>query len=162
MIRRIALVAALLGAGLAPLLAQTQTRPHPPHPQGRPHDRASHPPVDPALHAALHARLVGNWSGTLTAAHSAETKLQVAVATDKKGELTIKTKTDGLMKSGGATEIALDSEGLHWTQSMSGRNCQAKAALEPSSHHGLETMKGTMTCGTQEMPFAMTKLQANK
>ena len=162
MTRRIVSVTAFVAVSFVPVLAQTQTRPHPPHPQGQPHDRASHPPMDPALHAALHARFVGNWSGTLTAAHSAETKLQVAVATDKKGQLTIKTKTDGLMKAGGATEIALDSEGLHWTQSMSGRDCRAKAALEPSSHHGLETMKGMMTCGTQEMPFAMTKPQASK
>ena len=159
MTRRIVSIAAFAAVSFVTGQAQTQTRPHPQHPQGQPHDRGSHPPMDPALHAALHARLIGEWSGTLTAAHAAETKLQVAVATDKKGQLIIKTKTDGLMKAGAATEIALDSEGLHWTQSMSGRDCKAKAALEASTHHGPETMKGTMTCGTQEWPFAITKLQ---
>ena len=157
MIRRIALVAVFLAAGLAPVLAQTQARPHPPHPQGQPHDPA-HPPMDPALHAALHARLVGNWSGTLTA-ESAETKVQVVIASDKSGQLTIKTKTSGPMKAGDGTAIALDSGGLRWTQPMSGMNCKATAALEAAAHHGPDTMKGTMTCGAQEMSFAVTKLQ---
>ena len=156
MIRRIALIAALLGAGLAPLLAQTQTRPHPSHPQGQPHDPA-HPPMDPAPHAALHARLVGNWSGTLTAA-STESKVQVVIASGKNGQLTIKTKTSGPMKAGDATAIAIDDTGgLRWTQSMSGMNCEAAVAVEAAAHHGRDTMKGTMTCGAQEMSFAVTK-----
>ena len=160
MIRRAALVAAFVAAGFAPVLAQTQNPPHPPHPQGQPHDPASHPPMDPALHAALHARMVGNWSGTLTGVDAASTKLQVAIATDKQGQMTLKLVTDRALKAGAANEVALDGHGLHWTQALSGQSCKATATVEAAAaHHGADTMKGTMMCGQQEMTFALQKNQ---
>src|SRR4030095_6368762 len=109
-------VAAFVAASFAPVPAQIQTLTHPPHPQGKPHDPASHPPMDPALHAALHARLVGNWSGTITGADASSTKLQVAIASGKQGQMTLKLATDRSLKAGDASEVALDSDGLHWTQ----------------------------------------------
>lgn len=160
MIRRAALVAAFVAAGFAPVLAQTQTRPHPPHPQGQPHHPpASHPPMDPALHAALHARLVGNWSGTLTGVDAAPTKLQVAIASDKNGQMTLKLATDRSLKAGAATDVALERHGLHWTQALTGKPCKATASVEAAAHHGTDTMKGTMTCGQQEMTFSLQKNQ---
>ena len=160
MIRLAALVAAFVAAGLAPVLAQTQTPLHPPHPQGRPHDPASHPPMDPALHAALHARLVGNWSGAITAADATSTKLQMAIASGKEGEMTLRLTADRSLKAGAASEVALDGHGLHWTQNLTGKSCKATATLEAAAaHHGTDTMKGTMTCGQQEMMFALQKNQ---
>ena len=159
MIRRAAFIAVIVATGFAPGLAQTQTRPHPPHPQGQPHDQASHPRLDPALHAALHARLVGNWSGTLTGGDAASTKLQVAIANDKKGQMTLKLATDRSLNAGAASDVALDRQGLHWTQALTGKPCKATASLETAAHHGADTMKGTMTCGEQEMTFSLQKNQ---
>jgi hypothetical protein len=158
MIRRAALIAALVAAGLAPVLAQTQTRPHPQHPPGQPHERPAHPPMDPALHAALHARLVGNWSGTITGADAASTKLQVAIASGKQGQMTLKLATDRSLKPGAASEVALDTHGLHWTQALTGTSCKATATVEAAAaHHGTDMLKGKMTCGQQEMTFALQK-----
>ena len=158
MIRRSALVAMFVAAALVPVLAQTQTRPHPQHPAGQPHDRSSHPPMDPALHAALHARLIGEWSGTLIGADSAETKLQLAIATGKDGQLALKLATDRSLKAGAASEVALDGHGLQWTQALTGKSCRATAAVEgAAAHHGTDTMKGTMTCGQQELNFRLQK-----
>lgn len=158
MIRRAVLIAAIVGAGLAPVLAQTQARPHPQHPAGQPHDRSSHPPMDPALHAALHARLVGNWSGTFTGTDATPAKLQVAIASDKQGQMTLKLATDRVLKAGAASEVALDSHGLHWTQALTGTSCKATATVETAAaHHGTDTLKGKMTCGQQELTFALQK-----
>ena len=160
MIRRAVLIAAVVATGLAPVVAQTQTRPHPPHPQGQPHDPAAHPALDPALHAALHAQLVGNWSGTITGADAAPAKLQVAIATDKQGQTTLTLATDRSLKAGVASEVALDSHGLHWTQPLNGKSCKATAPMQAAAaHHETDTMKGTMTCGQQEMAFTLKKLQ---
>lgn len=157
MIRRTALIAALVAAAFVPVRAQTQTRPHPQHPAGQPHERSSHPPVDPALHAALHARLIGEWSGTLIGADSAETKLHLAIARGKDGQLALKLATDRSLKAGAANEVALDGQGLQWTQALTGRSCKATAAVEAAAHHGTDTMKGTMTCGQQELTFRLQK-----
>jgi len=162
MIRRVTLVAAFVAALFAPVLAQTQsqTRPHPPHPQGPPHDPAAHPPMDPALHAALHARLAGNWSGTLAGTAVAATKLYVAIANNKQGEMTVNAGTIAATKTSPAHDVALDAHGLHWTQPVAGKSCRATASLEAAaSHHGADTMKGTMTCGQQEMTFTLQKMQ---
>ena len=154
----------LLGVGIlitvvavtAPVLAQTQG--HPQHPQGQPHN-PNHPAMDPALHALLHGRLSGSWSGTLTRSDAVPTKLDLAIATDKKGQLTLTMKNAGPVKAGAATNVQLDETGLRWAQPVSGQDCKAKASLDPVTHHGPETMKGTMMCGTQEMAFVMTKAQ---
>jgi len=158
MIRRTVLAAAFVAATFAPVLAQTQTRPHPQHPPGQPHQRPSHPPMDPALHAALHAQLVGDWSGTIHGTDGATTKLQVAIASGKEGQMTLKLAADRSLKAGAASDVALDSHGLRWTQSLTGQSCKASAGLDTAApHHGAQTMKGTMTCGQQEMTFTLQK-----
>jgi hypothetical protein len=159
MIRRLAMIMSLAVGSSVPALAQTQTQTHPPHPQGRPHDPASHPPMDPALHAALHARLHGNWTGTVTSADGVARKLQLAVATDKQGKVTLKVNADRSMNAGSATDVTLDAKGLHWTQPVSGSSCQATAVLEAPAHHGPDAMKGTMACGHGEIPFALQKMK---
>ena len=141
-----------------PAFAQTQG--HPPHPGGRPHDPATHHPLDPAAHAALHALLHGSWSGDWSSTHATATKLELAVGTDRNGKPTLTIKTAGEMKAGAASEVAIDSHGLHWTQPLMDTSCKATAALEQSAHHSPATMKGTMTCGTREMVFVLHKTKA--
>jgi len=157
MIRRIAVIVSFAVAGFVPALAQTQTPPHPQHPQGRPHHPGPHPPMDPALHAAMHARLVGTWAGTLSAPDGTHTKLHLAVSSDKHGKMALKVDDVQAMKAGSATNVALDGHGLHWTHKISGESCQATAALESVTHHAPETMKGTMACGHREIPFTLQK-----
>lgn len=114
--------------------------------------------MDPALHAALHARLAGDWSGTINSADAAVMKLQVAIASGKDGQMTVKLAADDSLKAGAATDLALDSQGLRWTQSLTGQSCKASASLESAAaHHGAQRMKGTMTCGQQEMTFTLHK-----
>jgi len=157
MIRRLAMLLALVTAGFVPALAQTQTQTHPPHPQGRPHDPAAHPPMDPALHAALHAQFHGSWTGTVTSPDGVSTKLHLAVANDKQGKLTLKVSADRPMKTGPATNVTFDPQGLHWTQAIAGASCKATAVVEAAAHHGPEAMKGTMACAHGEIPFALQK-----
>jgi hypothetical protein len=157
MIRRVALIVSFAVASFVPTLAQTQTQTHPPHPQGKPHDPADHKPMDPALHAALHARLHGTWTGMVTSSDGIASKLQMAIATDKQGKTTVKMTTDRSMKTGSATDVALDAQGLHWTQPISGASCKATAVLEAAAHHGPDAMKGTLVCGHGEIPFALQK-----
>jgi len=154
MTRTVALaVALLLGiAGIA--LAQTHPQTHP---QGRPHDPASHPPMDPALHAAMHAALLGKWNGTSTPPGSASSKLDMVVAHDDQGNLTLKMQADGPISVGAATKIAIDGHGLHWTQIVSGAPCDATVVLSAASVQGPETIKGTMACGPREIPFTLQK-----
>ena len=156
MLRRFALLIAFVVAGFAPVLAQTQA--HPQHPPGQPHN-PSHPPMDRALHAALHAKLMGNWSGTLTGLNATATRLQLAIASDKKGQMTIKTRTEGSVKAGGASDVAVDAKGLHWKQSLAGTNCKATAAVDAAAHHGADTMNGTMRCGSLEVTFTLQKTE---
>ena len=90
MIRSLALTVPFFvgGAGLA--LAQT----HPPsHPQGRPHDPAGHTPLDPAQHAAMHAQLIGSWTGSLSAPSGVSKRLNLTVGNDKLGAMTLKIST---------------------------------------------------------------------
>ena len=116
--------------------------------------------MDPALHAALHARLVGNWSGTFTGTDTTPAKLQVAITSDTQGQMTLRLVTDRSLKAGAASEIELGNHGLHWTQALTGKSCKATASVEAAAaHHGADTMKGTLTCGQQEMTFALQKNQ---
>jgi hypothetical protein len=157
MIRRVAVLIALVSAAFMPVLAQTQA--HPPHPSGKPHNPSEHLPLDPATHAAMHARLLGNWSGTLSSIGSRPTEMQLAIVEDKQGNMAIKMKAAQHMKAGPASDIAVHEDGLHWTQALSGASCKATAGLETGSHHGPETMKGTMACARGDVAFTVHKIK---
>jgi hypothetical protein len=155
MIRRIAVLIALVSAAFMPILAQTQA--HPPHASGKPHNPAEHMPLDPATHAAVHARLLGNWSGTLSSTGSDPTEIQLAIVDDKQGNMAIKMKAAQNMKAGPASDIAVHEDGLHWTQALSRASCKATAVLDVPSHHAPDTMKGTMACEHREVAFTLHK-----
>jgi hypothetical protein len=155
MVRRLAVLVSFFAAGFTPVLAQTQA--HPPHPPGKPHHPADHAPLDPALHAAMHARLHGSWFGTLSAIGSDAAKMQVSIANDRHGNLTVKMNVDRQMKAGLASDVSLDAHGLHWTQPLSGASCKATAVLDAATHHLPPTMRGTMACEHGEVAFALHK-----
>jgi len=117
-------------------------------------------PLDPAAHAALHALVHGTWSGAWSPTDAGPAKLQLAIASEKDGRLTVKMTTDGPMKAGAASDIAIDAHGLHWTQTLAGSSCKAAAALEPTTHHEAETMKGTLTCENRDIAFVLRKTKA--
>jgi hypothetical protein len=147
--RRFVLLLACVAATAIPALAQTQA--HPPHPQGTAHP--SHGQMDPALHALLH----GTWTGTVTPSTGAPVKLQVAVATDKQGNTSLKVSGDPSLKAGASTDVKLDDKGLHWTQALAGETCAATAKIEGQEHHGAASLTGKMACGKTELPFALEK-----
>ncbi len=125
--RRLAVLVALAVASAIPAMAQTQS--HPPHSSGGSHDPAGHMPVDPEVHAAMHAQLLGTWSGTLTSTGGSPSTLHLVIANDKQGKLTVKMSADPSMKAGAASNVEIDALGLHWTQALADASCKATAAV---------------------------------
>src|SRR5438094_75730 len=119
MIRSLALTVSFCLVGAAPALAQT----HPPdHAQGRPHvhDAGGHNPIDPSDHDAMHGVLVGNWTGTSSSLEGVSRKLDLAVASDKHGNVKLKMKAEQPIRIGASSSVALEGNTLHWTQLVSG------------------------------------------
>jgi hypothetical protein len=154
MIRSLALSASLCLVGAAPALAQS----HPPdHAQGRPHHGAGHRPLDPSDHAAVHALLFGNWTGTSSSLEAASRELALVVAKDKRGNVTLKMKADQPIRMGASSSVAFEGDTIHWTQVVSGRSCKAAAVLSAATPLVPETMKGSMACENGEITFALQK-----
>src|SRR5437899_3054047 len=104
MIRKLALTVSLFVAGAGLVLAQT----HPPsHPQGQPHDPAEHAALDPSQHAAMHA-LLGSWKGTSSSIEGVPNGLDLTVATDKLGNVTLEMRTDQPVQFGAARHVAIE------------------------------------------------------
>lgn len=159
MTRRIAWIVAFAIAGTAPALAQTQVPPHPRHPQGQPHHPPSHPPMDPELHAALHGKLVGDWAGSLKAADGRTTNLRLQVTSNKEGQLTVSAGGHDAGHHAVPNQASLDAQGFHWMHALAGSHCRATANLQATTHHSAETLKGSMICGGQELPFTLDKVK---
>lgn len=154
MTQRFALAVSLLLIGSVPALAQT----HPAdHPQGQPHDRSSHPAIDPQQHALMHGLLLGNWTGTLTSPDGSSTKLDLAAMNDRHGELTLKMASSRSKDVGAASDVVLDGHTLRWTQALSGKSCKASAVVTAQTAQTAEKMKGTMACPEREVAFALEK-----
>jgi hypothetical protein len=83
MLRRLAVLVAFAVASVMPATAQTQS--HPPHSQGGSHDPAAHMPVDPEVHAAMHAQLLGSWSGTSTRPEGVQSRCSSRSRTTNRG-----------------------------------------------------------------------------
>jgi hypothetical protein len=111
--------------------------------------------VDPAVHAAMHAHMLGSWSGTLGSTEANPMALHLAIASNKRGKMTIKLTTDPAMKAGTASDVTLDAQGLHWKQALSDTSCKATAVLEAATHDAPETLKGTMACDHGGVAFAL-------
>lgn len=152
--RILALTVSFCLAGAAAALAQTHPQTHA---QGRPHDASGHDPLDPSQHAAMHALLHGNWTGTSSSPGALSRKLDLAVATDKLGNVTLKMKADRPIRAGAASRVALDGNTLHWTQDVSGAPCQATAVLSAATPLVPDTMKGSMACEQREITFELQK-----
>lgn len=153
MTQRLALAVSLLLAGSIPALAQTHTAQHQP---GQPHDRSSHPAIDAQEHALMHG-LVGNWMGTLTSPDGSSTKLSLAAANDRHGELTLKMASSRSTDVGTATDVVMDGQTLRWTQALSGQSCKASAVVTAKTAQTADMMKGTLACPEREVAFALKK-----
>ena len=154
MIRSLGLTVSVLLAGAIPALAQT----HPPtHAQGRSHDQSDHVPLDPAQHAAMHALLLGTWTGTSSLPGAVSRKLDLAVGHDKLGNVTLEMTADPMVRVGAASKVAIDGGILHWTQAIAGSECQATATVNGSTALRPETLKGTMACEQGEVTFTLRK-----
>jgi len=127
---------------------------YPAHPQGQPHDRSSHPTVDPQQHALMHGQLVGAWTGTLTSTDGVATKFELVAASDSHGALTLRVTTDNLKQ---AKDVSFASGMLRWTQAVSGASCKAAGTLSHKAGDAADTLKGTMACKNGEMTFALQK-----
>ncbi len=156
MIRSLALIVSFCLAGAAPALSQT----HPPeHGQGRQHDHdaSGHSPIDPSEHDAMHGVLLGNWTGTSSSLEGVSRKLDLAVASDKRGNVKLKMKADQPIQLGASSSVVSEGNTLQWTQVVSGAPCKATAVVSAATPVAPETMKGSMACQNGAIAFALQK-----
>jgi hypothetical protein len=153
MIRGLALTASFLLVGAVPALAQTHTRPHG---QGHPHG-PGHVRPDSATHAAMHARLHGSWTGTLTQHQGDSSLVHMSVAHDSLRNVTLRISTNKPTQVGTARDFVMTGDKLSWTQDLSGASCKATAVVTSATPLGSEVMKGTMACEHGEIAFTLHK-----
>lgn len=154
MIRHLALIATSLLIGTVPALAQS----HPlSHDSTHKHDRSVHVPLDSAQHAGLHARLIGSWHGTPNSPEGMVRGLDLSLAHDSLHNVTLRMHTDRPLDAGAARNIEVASDGLRWTQELSGVLCKATAALISASGHVPQVMNGRMVCADREITFILRK-----
>lgn len=153
--RMSAAVMTLCFAAAAPVLAQ-----HPrPHPAGQPHDRSQHGPIDPAVHAAMHALVAGNWHGTIQDGGAQARKLDLAVTREKNGSLTLKATGEDPLKAGSATDVSIEAGTIEWTQNLSEVLCKATAIVSAPNGKTPASMTGVMACDGRRLSFALEKLK---
>lgn len=153
MIRRLALTVSILLVGAAPALAQTHSHPHPqPYPHGPGHVRP-----DSAAHAAMHARLHGSWTGTMSSYRGASSGLTLLVTHDSVRKVLLSMRADRTIQVGAASDFVMNGDKLLWTQEISGTSCKATAALTVATPLLPETMKGKMECEHGEITFSLHK-----
>lgn len=160
MIRGLALAALFLVAGSAPTMAQARThgaghvRPdsgkH--HPHGPGHIRP-----DSAQHAAMHARLFGSWTGTLSSHQGAPTRLSMSIGRDSMRSVSLNMNAEQPMRLGAAKDFAVNGDKLTWTQDLAGAPCRATAVVTAAKGSAPEELKGTMACERDEITFSLRK-----
>src|SRR5262245_30593982 len=148
---RFGFTASIVLAGSITLVAQSHDRNHPQGPPHGPHDA-----VDPQLHAAMHS-LLGTWTGTLSSANGPEL-MRLVASNDSDGRLTL-TLTSDSAHFGSASDVTLSSKEVRWTQALADGSCRASASLAAAKNQSPETLKGTLTCATTSVPFALEKAQ---
>ena len=146
---RFGLTATLVLAGCMTLIAQSHDKTHPQGPSHGPHD-----PVDPQLHAAMHA-LVGTWTGTLGSAKGPE-MMHLVAASDPDGHVTLRVTSDSA-RFGPASDVALTSKTVQWTQPRADASCQASASFAAAKAQLPEMLRGTLTCAGSRVPFTLEK-----
>jgi hypothetical protein len=149
MMRHLGLAATFVLSCSLTLLAQDHQGTHP---QG--HLHGPHDAIDPQLHAAMHS-LLGTWTGTLSSANGPE-KLRLVAANDPDGRLTL-TLTSDSAHLGSASDVALDSKALRWTQAVADGSCRASASFAAAKKQSSETLKGSLTCAGASVPFTLER-----
>lgn len=152
MTRPVCLLASLLLAGSVTTFAQSHDQTHP---QGRHHDQSSHEPIDPQLHAVLHA-LIGTWTGTI-ASNSGPAKMHLTATNDADGHLALTLASESSLNVGAAEGVALRGNSVRWTQAVGNASCSASASLKDISAKPSGRLKGTLTCADGKMAFDLGK-----
>jgi len=153
MIRGLALTASFLLAGAVPAFSQSHPRTH-----TRPaHGQSGHTPLDSALHAAMHAGLLGSWKGTLISHHGVASGLNLAVVHDSLRKVTLKMSADQPIRAGTADNVVMDGDKLQWTQDLSGTACKATAVLSAATASVPAKLEGKMACENGESTFKLLK-----
>src|SRR5262249_683118 len=156
MARTVGLIASLFLAGSVTMFAQSHDQIHP---QSLRHDQSSHDPIDPRLHATMHA-LVGTWSGTI-ASDSGPAKMHLTATNDVDGRLTLKLGSDSSMHVGAARDVALNGNIVRWTQALGDASCTATASLKEVNAKPSERLKGTLSVEGGTTAFALEKARNN-
>jgi hypothetical protein len=151
MTRPVCLFASVLLAGSVTMFAQSHDQTHP---QGRSHDQSSHGPIDPQLHATMHA-LIGTWTGTI-ASDSGPAKVRLT-ANDVGGRVALKLALDSPLDAGAAKDVALSGDTVRWTQALGETSCTASASLKDINAKPSGRLKGTLACDKGKMAFALEK-----
>ena len=159
MIRGLSATALVLVFGSLSLQAQTyqhgpgHVRPdsgkHPPHGPG-------HVAPDSATHAAMHARLLGSWHGTLQSLSGSSTELAMYFALDRSRNLSLKVVGAPATDFGTSKNVSLNGDKLSWTQAVAGKPCRALARLASDSLRA-EVLNVTVACDGDERTFFLRK-----
>jgi len=152
MSRTVGLIASLLLAGSVTMFAQSHDQGHP---QSRHHDQSSHDPIDPQLHAAMHA-LIGTWTGRI-ASSSGPAQLRLTATNDVEGRLTLKLASNSSLHIGAASDVAMSGDTVRWTQALNDASCAATASLKDINAKPSGELKGTLACDRGKMAFALDK-----
>jgi hypothetical protein len=126
------------------------------HPQGRHHGTAGHEQMDPAVHAALHALMQGDWQGTVRSSAGA-TKVGLKVAVDKAGKLDFLMTGDEAARLGAAGAFAIDGPSIRWTQEVAGKPCQVTAKVAAATTNGPQTLAGKVACADGESTLLLSR-----
>jgi hypothetical protein len=105
----------------------------------------------------MHGLLLGTWTGTSSSSGPASGKLDMVIATDKSGKMTLKMTGDKAIRAGASSGVAVEGHTLHWGQVVSGASCHATAVVSDATPVVPETMKGSMACDGREITFALQK-----
>jgi len=112
---------------------------------------------DSATHAAIHAMLLGSWTGTVSSHHGVSSDMTLSIAHDSLHRMTFTMHTDQSHPAGIVADVALKGDTLRWTQSVSGKSCKATSVLSAATPRAVATMQGTLVCEDRETVFSLRK-----
>lgn len=138
--RQLALSLAMIAAGATIASAQG----HPGSHAGKYNHGPGHVRPDSATHAAMHALVHGDWTGTVKA-HHGKTDEHMSVRFDS--VLTVKTGNHTQL----ASQLSVVGKSFSWTQVVDGAACKA------SAERASDTLKGTFACPGGEWSFVLRR-----
>jgi hypothetical protein len=151
MLRGFLQTACFLVLGAIPALAQSHDRSH-----VRPYRHGpGHVAPDSASHAAIHAKLLGSWIGTLRLQHGVTSDLHMSIAHDSLHKMSAMMRMDGSSQPIAISDLVVNGDTLRWTQPASGHQCKATSILARPTPGAAESIQGRLLCEGGDIAFSL-------